>query len=171
MEKENFYECYPCWMVAISNLLSIAVYAIGAFLMYQFGLACFIAYLMYVMWLELRLLGGHCINCFYYGKTCAFGKGKLSAILFKRGDSKKFSQMQITWKDIAPDFLISIIPMAAGVILLIRDFNWLVLALIILIALFGFVGSGLVRSLLACKYCKQRELGCPAEQLFNKTKK
>jgi hypothetical protein len=28
-----------------------------------------------------------------------------------------------------------------------------------------------VRGQLACKYCKQRELGCPAEQLFSKTKR
>jgi len=29
-------------------------------------------------------------------------------------------------------------------------------------------GNYLVRSRIACKYCKQRELGCPAEKLFRK---
>jgi hypothetical protein len=37
--------------------------------------------------------------------------------------------------------------------------------------LLTFIGNGLVRGSLACKYCKQREIGCPAEQLFNKKKK
>ncbi|MFH1684097.1 MAG: hypothetical protein ABIA67_04360 [Candidatus Margulisiibacteriota bacterium] len=27
---------------------------------------------------------------------------------------------------------------------------------------------GYLRGSLACKFCKQRELGCPAEQLFSK---
>jgi hypothetical protein len=27
-----------------------------------------------------------------------------------------------------------------------------------------------VRGQLACRYCKQREIGCPAAQLFNKQK-
>ncbi|VVB51560.1 Uncharacterised protein [uncultured archaeon] len=170
MAKVGCYENYPWWIVVLSNFVSIAVYGVGAFIMYQFGLACLVFYLLYVLWLELRLWSGHCVDCYYYGKKCGFGKGKLSALLFKKGDSKKFCKMQISWKDIIPDFLVSLIPMAAGVILLIRDFNWLVLASIILLAVFGFVGSGLVRSQLACKYCKQREIGCPAEQLFNKKK-
>jgi hypothetical protein len=29
----------------------------------------------------------------------------------------------------------------------------------------------MIRGSIACKYCKQRELGCPAEQMFAKKKK
>jgi hypothetical protein len=32
-------------------------------------------------------------------------------------------------------------------------------------------GNAMLRGSLACKYCKQKELGCKAEQLFNKGKK
>jgi len=31
-------------------------------------------------------------------------------------------------------------------------------------------GNSYIRGSLACKYCQQRELGCPAEKLFNKEK-
>ncbi|MFC1787240.1 hypothetical protein ACFLY8_04345 [Halobacteriota archaeon] len=112
-----------------------------------------------------------CVNCYYYGKYCAFGKGKLSYLLFKKGDSKRFIQDEITWKDILPDFMVSIIPMLVGIVILIIDFNWFVLTMIAILALLTFVGNATVRGSLACKYCKQREIGCPAEQLFDRTKK
>jgi hypothetical protein len=46
------------------------------------------------------------------------------------------------------------------------DFT-LLFAAIILIVL-TTVGNGFIRGKLTCRYCKQRELGCPAEKLFSK---
>jgi F0F1-type ATP synthase membrane subunit c/vacuolar-type H+-ATPase subunit K len=40
-------------------------------------------------------------------------------------------------------------------------------AAIILVGL-TTIGNGYIRGNLTCKYCKQREIGCPAEQLFSK---
>jgi hypothetical protein len=60
--------------------------------------------------------------------------------------------------------------MVLGIVLLIRTFNLLLLVLVILLFLLAFIGNGLIRSSLACKYCKQKEIGCPAEQLFSKKK-
>lgn len=79
--------------------------------------------------------------------------------------------MTITWKDIVPDFLVFMIPVLAGILLLIQEFTWTVLILIIALLLLGFLGNALVRGQLACRYCKQRETGCPAAQLFDTTKK
>ena len=92
----------------------------------------------------------------------------ISSLFFKKGNSHKFIKDKITWKDILPDFLVSIIPMVVGMVLLILKFNWLILSLIILLVILTSVGNGFVRGSLACKFCKQREIGCPAEQLFNK---
>jgi hypothetical protein len=110
------------------------------------------------------------VNCYYYGKTCAFGKGRISSVFFKKGDANKFCKKQMTWKDIVPDFIVSLIPAIIGVILLIKNFNWALLSLVLILFILTFVGNGIIRSQLACKYCKQREIGCPAEQLFNKKK-
>ena len=107
------------------------------------------------------------INC----KTCAFGKGYLSSRFFLKGQPERFNQMKITWKDIVPDFLVFIVPVLAGIILLIQEFSLTILILIIALFILGFFGNALVRGKLACRYCKQRESGCPAEQLFNKNKK
>ncbi|OGI26219.1 MAG: hypothetical protein A3J76_01375 [Candidatus Moranbacteria bacterium RBG_13_45_13] len=170
MEKQKCYENYPIWIVVISNLVSLSTYFIGGFLIYQIGFLWLALYILYILVLELRLLKGHCVNCYYFGKTCAFGKGRLSSFFFTRGEPMKFNQNKITWKDVAPDFLVSVIPILVGIFILIKNFDWLILFLMILISLLGFAGTALVRIHLACKYCKQRELGCPAQKLFDKTK-
>jgi hypothetical protein len=44
------------------------------------------------------------------------------------------------------------------------------LILVILLILLAFPVNGFLRGSVACKYCKQRKIGCPAEQLLNKKK-
>jgi len=171
MEKGQCYENYPGWIVLASNSVSIAIYLIGAFIMYQLGLAWSILYLIFIGIMEFRLIRGHCVNCYYYGKTCAFGKGRVSSMFFKKGDVKKFCKTQMTWKDMLPDLMVSMIPFITGIVLLIMHFNWTMLILVITLFLLTFVGNGFIRSSLACRYCKQRKLGCPAERLFDKNVK
>ncbi len=171
LESFDSFDSYPCWIILISNLFSLLIYGIGAFIIYQFGLAWLIIYLLYLLFLEIRLVKGHCVDCYYYGKYCAFGKGKLSSLLFRKGNPKRFSCRQLTMRDIIPDFLVSIIPFILGIALLVRRFSILILILILLLLILSSLGNGFVRGTLACKYCRQRKLGCPAEKLFSKSKK
>jgi len=171
MGKPKTYENYPCWIILISNFVSILIYLAGSFIIYQLGLAWLGLYIIYILFLEIRVMKKSCVNCYYYGKCCAFGRGKLSTLFFKKGNPKNFACRKITWKSIIPDFLVSIIPFIAGIILLILKFNWLVLLSVILLLILASFGNSFVRGSLACKHCRQRELGCPAEQLFSKNKK
>ncbi|MDP3396584.1 MAG: hypothetical protein Q8S57_07980 [Methanoregula sp.] len=170
MQEPGCYDQYPTNIVIGSNLLSFLIYVIGAFILFRFSLIWVICYVLFILLLEFRLLSGHCVDCYYYGKTCAFGKGRLSSILFHKGQPERFNQMKITWKDIVPDFLVFIVPVLAGILLLIQEFSLTILILIIALFILGFFGNALVRGKLACRYCKQKEIGCPAEQLFDKTK-
>lgn len=170
MKKYRCYENYPGCIVFFSNFVLIAIYLIGAFIIYQIGLIWLVLYLTFILILEFRLIKGHCVNCYYYGKTCAFGKGRISSLFFKKGNTKDFCKMQITWKNLIPDFMVSFIPIIIGIILLIARFRWIILILVIVLFLLTSAGNGFVRSSLACKYCKQRAIGCPAEKLFNKKK-
>ncbi|MFC1917662.1 hypothetical protein ACFLXH_03315 [Chloroflexota bacterium] len=170
MKEIKCYENYPLWIVLLSNIVSFTIYATGAFVIYRIGWIWLILYVLYIAWLEIRLLRRSCVNCYYYGKVCAFGKGKVSRLFFKKGDTNRFKKDKITWKDIVPDFMVSLIPIVAGVILLVIDFNWLLLSMVLLLLLLSSTGNGLIRGLLACQYCRQREIGCPAEQLFNRNK-
>ena len=170
MHGSQAYENYPAWMVLGSNLLSISMYLIGAAILYQIGLIWLVLYVLFILLLELRLVKGHCTDCWYYGRTCAFGKGRMSCMFFPKGTPEQFKKQTITWKDIVPDFLVFIIPLLVGIALLIHDFSWILLVLIIILFFLGFMGNAVVRSQLACRYCRQREIGCPAQRLFERTK-
>ena len=165
MEQAS-YDKYPLWIVILSNALGISIWAIGAYILSGFGILWIGLYLAYCIWLELRILRHSCVNCCYYGKLCAVGKGRLCALLFERGNPQDFTSQQFSWKDLVPDFLVVLIPLVGGVVLLIRQFSWsLVLLLAALLILFS-QGNGIIRGRLACAHCRQRETGCPAALLF-----
>ena len=170
MNKDRYFENYPFCIVFSSILVSAAIYLIGAVIIYMTGLAWLILYLIFLGILEFRLMKGHCVKCYYFGKTCAFGRGKLSSIFFKKGNSNEFNKMNMTWKSILPDFLVSLIPLVTGIVLLIEDFDWILLSMVVLLIILTFAGNAFVRSQRACKYCKQRQRGCPAQKLFDKRK-
>jgi hypothetical protein len=170
LQKVKCYENYPLSTVFVSNLLNILIYAIGFYIIYQLGWIWSLVFLVYIFFLEFRVLSKSCVNCYYYGRYCAFGKGKLCSLFFSK-ETKKFNQRRITWIHVLPDFLISLIPIIVGIIVLIINFSWLILVLIILLFILMTIGNSFVRGQLACKFCKQKELGCPAEKLFNKKKK
>ena len=171
MQEPGCRENYPISTVFVSNLVSLLIYVIGAIILFQFSIIWVALYVIFILILEFRLLSSHCVDCYYYGKTCAFGKGRLSALFFRKGNPEKFIQIKLSWKDIVPDFLTFIIPVLAGILLLVLNFTWTMLLLVIALFLLGFLGNALVRTHLACRYCKQRKIGCPAEKLFDKTKK
>ena len=170
MKKSKSYENYPLRTVLLSNLFSITIYLVGLYIMLNLGIVFAALFVVYLFLIEFRLLAKSCKYCYYYGKLCAFGKGKCCAIFFKKGDPEKFIKTEITMKDIIPDFLTFIFPLIGGIILLLSNFSWLIVVLLALLVILGFGGNAVVRGSLACKYCKQREIGCPAERLFSKKK-
>ena len=62
--------------------------------------------------------------------------------------------------------IVVLIPLAAGVVLAIRHFDWLLLGLMVALVALAFPGNGYGRGQHGCSHCRQRELGCLAEQLF-----
>lgn len=164
------YENYPHCIIFVANLFYFVLYLIGAIIISKIGLIWLAAYLLYIVWLEIKVMRGSCVNCYYFGKYCAFGKGKMAALFFKKGNPENFIKKHIGWKSMIPEALVSLIPLVVGVVLLIKNFSWFILILMVLLAALTTAGNGFIRGSLACKFCKQRELGCPAEQLFNKKK-
>jgi hypothetical protein len=170
METIKTYENYPIRIVILSNLVSFFIYLLGFLITYKIGLIYSIIYMSFIFAMELRLIKNHCTTCYYWGKTCGFAKGRVSSLFFKKGDSSDFCSNKFTWKDMIPDLLVTLIPLIAGIVLLIIKFEpFLLFALILLIAL-TTAGNQFIRGSLTCKFCKQREIGCPAEKLFNSRK-
>lgn len=70
-----------------------------------------------------------------------------------------------------PDLLVTLIPIVAGIFLLISNFNVIILISVLLLIILTTAGNEFIHGRLTCKFCKQRDLGCPADKLFNKEKK
>lgn len=158
---------YSASTVLVCNLVALAIYAIGAYILGVLWIWLVIPYALYVLWLEVRLLRIGCVDCVYYGETCAFGKGRLCAKAFEPGDPQRFAARGISWTEVVPDFLVSILPLVGGIVLLVQNgWDWLIAGLLILLVALAFGVTGFVRSSLACRYCKQRQIGCSAYDLF-----
>jgi hypothetical protein len=170
MEERTCFENYPLGIVALSNIQSFSIWIIGFYILSGISILISILFLAYCLILEFRVLTKSCVNCYYYGKVCFTGKGKVCALLFKKGDSRQFISREITWMDLLPDFMVSVIPIIGGIVLLMISFSWLIVFLLIVLLFLSTAGSAIVRGSLACKYCKQREIGCPAQKLFDKRK-
>ena len=170
MAKVKCYENFPLWIVILCNLFSLTIYAIGTYIILGFGIFFAILYLLYCFWMEISVLRRSCVGCYYYGKICAFGKGKTSSLFFKKDKSKALSKKKISLFNILPDFMVSIFPIIAGIILSILNFSWTIVFMVIVLLVLTFGGNAFIRGSFACKYCKQREIGCPAEKLFQKKK-
>lgn len=171
MKSTKSYENFPLRIVLLSNALSLLTYALGAYILLNFGMPVVILYLMYCLWVEANVLRLSCVGCYYYGKVCAFGKGRLCAMLLKKAAPGTFAKRKISPVDILPDVLVFIIPVIGGVVLSISNFNWAIVGAMAALLVLSSAGNALVRGSFACKYCKQRELGCPADRMFNRKKR
>jgi hypothetical protein len=167
METTMTYDNFPARIVILSGLGSALLYAAGLIIMIRLGWIAAGLYFVSILSMEYRLIAKHCVNCYYWGKTCGFGKGRLSSLFFKKGDQEKFCENNFSWKDMIPDLLISLIPLITGIVLLILRFDLIILSAIILLIALTTAGNAFIRGNYACKYCRQREIGCPAEKLFN----
>jgi hypothetical protein len=164
------FESFPRWMVAVCSAHGLAIYAIGFALVALLGPVCGAMYVAYCLGMEWRLMAGSCRSCYYYGKRCGFGRGRICAWLFAKKADPTLSQKCISWRSVVPDFLGWLVPLGVGIGTLVGSFSWRVLILVVALLVLGSGGTALVRGQLACKYCRQRELGCPAQQLFAKRK-
>jgi hypothetical protein len=168
MESTKSHDNFPLWIPILSNLVSVLIYLSGFIITLSLSWIAAIPYLIFILGIEYRLLSSHCTSCYYWGRWCGFGKGKISARFFKRGDPSKFCGKNFTWREMIPDILVSLIPILVAVILMIIRFSPVVLFALIILIVSATTGTGYIRTNLTCKYCKQREIGCPAEQLFKK---
>ena len=171
MKYVKTYENFPIWIPIIALSVSIISYIIGTIILMGFGIIVAVLYLIYCFGVELLVILKSCKNCYYYNKVCGLGKGKIASLLTKKGDPKKFTEKDVSFTDLIPDFLVAIFPLVGGIILSVIDFSLIRIGFIILLMIFSFGGTAIIRGSLACRYCKQREIGCPAEKLFSKKSK
>ena len=171
-KKPKIYESYPIRMVLLTNLLMLTIYFAGAYIMFKLHLITGILYLVYLIILEFQTYKEGCINCCYYKKRCAFGKGIIAGVFFKKGNPKKFSERELKAKDFIPQMLVTLIPLIVGTALLIsRGFNIWILIATVYPVFSWFALNPIIYGKIACPHCKQGSICCPALKFFTKSKK
>ena len=137
-------------------LLWISLGAIACYFFYPMLALFFLAFAIIMVYIVLRKLV--CTNCYYYNKRCSMGWGKISALLFEKGDIEDFSD-SIGIK-IAPLVygLLSIVPIILIIISIFQEFLISKAVVLILLLLISFY-SGISRKK-TCSKCKMRII-CP----------
>jgi hypothetical protein len=168
VNKAKVFENYPTWMVFVTNLVSVSVYLDSLFLIYLVWPVLVIPFFIYMVCLELSVYREGCVNCYYYGKVCAFGRGKTAKIFLRKGDPKKFTEKTVGFRDFLPSSLVSIVPLAAGILLLLQEFDWIILGLMVWPLIVMFLGNPVIYGEMACPNCKQAQICCPVCEFFKK---
>ena len=171
MANDKKFESYPVRMMLVYYFASYSVYAAGLYLTYLILPLLSLALFVYIAFLEVQVLREGCVRCYYYGKRCVCGKGKLAKLLFKKDEKRKFNERKMNMKNFIPSMLPTIIALAAGAYLTYQswpDFSYLVIGLAVWPLLVTFAGNPIVYGKIACPHCKQATLGCPACEFFMK---
>ncbi len=156
---------YSGVQVLIHNMPYIAMVLIGAavfatgFRGLLTGWLAAIAYAAYGLGGALWIMVFLCPYCRYYNNnSCPCGYGKISARLREKKAPECFSEK---FKKHIPVIVpLWFIPILAGIPLIIRNFSWLLLVLLVVFALDAFVVLPLFSSKHGCSECPQRD-SCP----------
>ena len=166
---KTIFDSYPLWTVILANILLLAVYVAGIYIIFTLSLITGILYVIYIVLLEFYYLKEGCTCCCYYGKLCAFGKGSISALFFKKGDPGKFCERELGFKDFIPQVLVVLIPLVVGTAIIIsRGFDLLFFVVVIYPVFSWFVINPILYGKFACVHCKQGGICCPALKFFIK---
>jgi hypothetical protein len=163
--RNEFKKAY----ILTENLLLIAQFLLGFIGMLEFKISCIpyisIAYIFFALIMLGFVLRKHlCTHCFYYGKWCHCGWGKLSSLMYK----KDSGNIIIGSKTIGPTWgilmTLPILIMMLAIVLNKVSFSNISLVFISYIILVIINGAIHVCD---CKKCKMRFI-CPGSAAKNK---
>ena len=157
---EQGAEEYPKSQILLGNLVMILWIALGTaacWFLYPLAGRIYLVVAVTLVFLVLRWLV--CTNCYYYGKWCPIGWGKLAALLFKQGSIEKFSKS--LGVKLAPVVygLLSLVPLIFIIVALAKEFTApkiIVLVLLLAVSYYSAVGNRKK----SCSNCKMRTI-CP----------
>lgn len=154
------WEEYPKGYALLSNLPMLIWIGLGTaacWFLYPLIAWIYLTVALIMLYIVLRRLV--CVNCYYYGKWCSIGWGKLAALLFKQGDIERFADSP--GLKVAPMTYgtLTLVPVVLLTISLIKDFAIHKLVIMILLLLISFYNGVLSRKK-SCARCKMNTI-CP----------
>lgn len=153
-------ESFPLSWVIGENLLYLTMWALAGYLLWPIWMPLGLPLLAglwaaLVVTVQILLKKHNCSGCYYYGKLCHLGWGKISSAIFRRDSGDPETGMKLSLFYIVPPPVISL---AALVFILLKNpgrVYWSVLALFVILNAASFP----VRKK-SCGLCVMRE-ACP----------
>ena len=154
----TFYENYPKYIIVFRWIILLLAFVLGIYVLLDFYYMLAVVYVLYsVMALTLILPLSRCVSCFYYGKFCNTGWGRVASYLYRKGDESKYVDhynyaifLHLLW----------LVPLLVVLLQLARKRNILALSILV-IYLFILLIEKIILKKLCCRRCHQREF-CPA---------
>ncbi|UCE73158.1 MAG: hypothetical protein JSV56_08955 [Methanomassiliicoccales archaeon] len=124
--------------IMLHNLLTILFYLIGAIIISFLSVVFAVIFLLYCVLATLGFMRFICAFCPQYGTTkCPSGYARITARLFKKKDSKDFKiRFKRNLGIVIPAWLI---PIIAGVFLLLKDITFEIILLFVAFVVVGFI--------------------------------
>ena len=153
-------ESFPLSRIIFANVLILVWIVLGTiacWFVYPVAAWIYLAAALIMIFVVLRKLV--CTNCYYYGKRCALGWGKISALFFNPGSIEEFTTCAGIKAAPITYGLLTLIPLVLCIIALVQAVT--VLKVVVLVLLLAVsVYSGAISRKVACTNCKMR-LICP----------
>ena len=154
----RYCDSYPRPVIIIRWIILGMAFVLGLYILWGIKEVLGLAYIIYsLVALTMILPLSRCVSCFYHGRSCNTGWGKVAAYLFPKGDESKYVDnysysifLHLLW----------IIPLLGGFLQLARRKNLPALSVLAGYA-FLLLVEKIVLKKLTCARCRQREF-CPA---------
>jgi hypothetical protein len=157
----GFLANYPWTTPLIENTVWGGVYLLGSatfWFIHPWAAGAYLAYSLACMYLLLPRLV--CTSCFYYGRRCHSGQGRIASLLFSPRSQAEFASRFRSMRLAAPIFLA---PLLAGIVMLFVRFSPRLAACTLAFGILALGCTRLVTKRLGCPRCRQRHV-CPAIQ-------
>ena len=154
----NYCETYPAGVIIARWVILTIAFILGIFILSRIKPALGIIYALYALYaLTLVLPRSRCVNCYYYGRACNTGWGKVAAYLYGKGEESRYTEhyayavfLHLLW----------IIPLLASFFkLILAKSTFYVIFVLVYVLVLWLEKVALKRW--ACRRCHQREF-CPA---------
>jgi hypothetical protein len=158
-------KAFPLWWIAGENLIHIATWLVAGWLLWPVRwLGCPVASLGWaalVLVVQVLLKKHNCSGCYYYGRLCHLGWGKLSAWLFEQdsGSAVVGKRLSLFYVMSPPVILVS--ALTIGVLAPVSAVHWILLAVYVALNAITFP----VRRQ-GCQRCAMRDV-CPGSACRN----
>ncbi len=152
-------ESFPIsWMVG-ENLLYLSTWTVAGWLVWPIRLNGWpiitIAWAAVVVVVQVLLKKHNCSGCYYYGKTCHLGWGRLSACLFEQDSGNPRTGMRLSLFYILSPPIFLVAGILVGILLESGAWHWVLLGAYIALNAISFP----IRKK-GCSLCAMREV-CP----------